>query len=88
MEILQKDLEKIEAVKDKARDLINDGAAKALVDVESYTSRAASHQNASSENIEKAITESRGAKDEILEAKSAAIIEIDNIVKNIQVSKI
>ncbi len=83
MELLQKDLEKIEAVKDKARDLINDNTAKALVDIESYTSRATSHQNASSENIEKAIATSRAAKDAILEAKSNAIIKIDNLIKDI-----
>ena len=85
MEVSQKDLDKIESVKAKAKDLINDQAARALVDAESYTSRATSHQYASHENIEKAIVASRVAKDAILEAKSSAIIKIDNIAKNIQV---
>ena len=85
MEVSQKDLDKIESVKAKAKDLINDQAARALVDAESYTSRATSHQYASHENIEKAIVASRAAKDAVLEAKSSAIIKIDNIVKDIQV---
>lgn len=84
MDIPQKDLDKIESVKVKAKDLINDQAARALVEVETYTSRATSHQYASHENIEKAIAASRAAKDAILEAKSTAIIKIDNIVKNAQ----
>lgn len=87
MELLQKDLEKIETIRSKAKDLVNDQAAKALVDIESYTARISSHQNASSGNIESAIAAGRDARDKILEIKSGAIIKIDNIAKNIQENK-
>lgn len=87
MEFTQKDLEKIEATKSKAKELINDQTAKTLADVESYTARVTSHQNASSDNIEKAIAAGRNARDMILEAKSNAIIKIDNIAKNIQTNQ-
>lgn len=85
MELAQKDLEKIEAIKEKAKDLIDDQAAKVLVEMETYTSRVTSHQDASSGNIEQAVTASRNARDATLEAKSNAVIKIDNIVKNAQV---
>ena len=86
MDLLQKDLEKIETIRSKAKELVNDQAAKILADIESYIVRITSHQNASSDNIEKAIITGRVARDRILEAKSAAVIKIDNIAKNIQVN--
>lgn len=87
MNLLQKDLEKIETIRGKTKELINDQTTKILSDIELDAVRITSHQSASSDNIEKAITAGRGARDRILEAKSNAIIKIDNIVKNTQANQ-
>ena len=59
---------------------ISNGTAKAQKDIEDYTTRVTSSQDASHEDITKAINAGREALDMIAEAKSKAMRELDKIM--------
>jgi len=58
----------------KVKDLIKNESAKALVDFDTYTSMATGHSYAAHDDIQQAIEAARGAKDAVSELKSAVII--------------
>lgn len=66
----------------KTKELIKNESAKSLIDIDNYTGMATARSYAAHSDIQQAIEASRDAKDAITELKSAAIIEIDNIVKD------
>jgi len=59
---------------------ISNGTAKAQKDIEDYTTRVTSSQDASHEDITKAINAGREALDMIAEAKSKSMLELDKII--------
>lgn len=76
------DIDTLNLFAGKTKDLIKNESAKALIDIDNYTGMATGRSYAANTDIQQAIDASRGAKDAITELKSAAIIEIDNIVKD------
>ncbi|MCR4323028.1 MAG: hypothetical protein NUV61_02985 [Candidatus Azambacteria bacterium] len=65
----------------KTKELIKNESAKANIDIDNYSAMATGRSYAAHDDIQHAIEEARNTKDVITGLKSAAIIEIDNIVK-------
>lgn len=59
---------------------ISNETARAQKDIEDYTTRVTSSQDASHEDIAKAINAGRNALDKLAEAKSKAMLELDKII--------
>ena len=78
------DADQITTAKAKIKETIADACAKALIDIDSYTGMATSHPYASPEDVERAIMTSRAAQDAVSTIKSDALINIDNIAKEMQ----
>ncbi len=76
------DVEALQLLAGKIKELIKNESAKSLIDIDTYSAMATGHSYAVNDDIQHAIETSRSAKDEITELKSATIIEIDNIVKD------
>ena len=62
------------------KEKISNETARARKDIEDYTTRVTSSQDASHEDITKAINAGREALDMIVEAKSKAMLELDKII--------
>lgn len=76
------DIDALNLLASKMKELIKNESAKSLIDIDNYTGMATGRSYAAHDDIQRAIEASRSAKDMISELKSAAIIEIDNIVKD------
>lgn len=76
------DIEALNLLAGKTKELIKNESAKSLIDIDSYAAMATGHSYAASDDLEQAIETSRSSKDKITELKSASVIEIDNIVKD------
>lgn len=76
------EIDALNVLASKTKELIKNESAKSLIDIDNYTGMATGRSYAAHEDIQQAIEASRSAKDAITAFKSAAIIEIDNIVKD------
>lgn len=76
------DIDALNLFAGKTKEFIKNESAKSLIDIDNYTGMATGRSYAAHDDIQQAIEASRSAKDMISELKSAAIIEIDNIVKD------
>lgn len=82
------DADQISGAKAKIKEMIQDECAKAIINIDNYTSMATAHPYASHEDVERAIGASRAAQDAISSIKSDALIKIDNIAKEMQTNNL
>ncbi len=78
------DADQIADAKTKMKESVADACAKALIDIESYTGMATSHPYASHQDVARAIAANRAAQDAVSMSKSNALIQVDNIAKEMQ----
>lgn len=67
----------------KAKESVKEESARVLSEIDVYAALATSNPYAAHDDIQMAIDASRTAQDAVSEVKSAAILAIDNVVKEI-----
>lgn len=77
------DLDAAAALAAKAKESVRDECGRVLAEVDAYAGLATGNRYASHDDIQGAIEATRAAQDVISEVKSAAIIAIDNVIKQI-----
>lgn len=77
------DLDAAAALAAKAKESVKEENGRVLAEIDAYAALATGNSYASHDDIQGAIEASRTAQDEISEAKSTAILAIDNVLKEI-----
>ncbi|OGD23252.1 hypothetical protein A2Z10_03545 [Candidatus Azambacteria bacterium RBG_16_47_10] len=77
------DLDAAAALAAKAKESVREESGRVLAEIDAYAALATGNPYATHDDIQEAIEASRAAQDAVSEIKSAAIIGIDNGVKEI-----
>lgn len=77
------DMDAVAMIATKTKEMVKEESGRALAEIDTYASLATGNAHATHTDIQNAIETSRAAQDAISEIKSAAIIAIDNGIKEI-----